>query len=192
MVNSRSKEENAWSMSDFSEVFSHCPRCGSPRFVENDVRSKRCEDCGFIYYLNASAATAAAIVRDGGEILVSRRAVEPAAGTLDLPGGFVEPGESIDAGLRREILEETGCETETAEWLFSLPNFYSFSGLEVPTADSFFLCRLKDGSEPHAGDDAASLEWRRLASLDPSEFGLASIRCGVAKLQLILALRGFF
>ena len=80
--------------------FAYCPRCGSAEFMVNDERSKRCGHCGFVYYLNASAATAAFILNDRNEILVSRRAFEPAKDTLDLPGGFVDPGESIDRGMR--------------------------------------------------------------------------------------------
>ena len=142
-------------MSEFSEVFTHCPRCGSANFNINDARSKRCGDCGYVYYQNASAATAAVILGEGDEILVSRRALEPARGTLDLPGGFVDAGESIDEGMRREIREETGCEVESMRWLFSLSNSYLYSGLDVPTADSFFLCRLRAGGRPKAADDAA-------------------------------------
>ena len=177
-------------MSEFSEVFTHCPRCGSANFNINDARSKRCGDCGFVYYQNASAATAAVILGEGDEILVSRRALEPARGTLDLPGGFVDAGESIDEGMRREIREETGCEVESMRWLFSLSNSYLYSGLDVPTADSFFLCRLRAGGRPKAADDAASLEWRSLSALQPSECGLASIRKAVVRLQDMLARDG--
>lgn len=162
------------------DTFKFCPRCGSARFAINDARSKRCPDCGFTYYLNASASTAAVIVNRRGEVLVSRRAFEPAKGTLDLPGGFVDPGESISDGMRREIMEETGCRVESLEWLFSLPNSYSFSGFDVPTADSFFLCRLAEGQEPRAHDDVAALEWIAAGNLNPADFGLASISKAVA------------
>ena len=37
--------------------FHFCPKCGSPRFVEHNEKSKQCEDCGFVYYFNPSAAT---------------------------------------------------------------------------------------------------------------------------------------
>ena len=72
------------------ELFRYCPVCGSQHFVINNFKSKKCEDCGFTYYANPCAATAAFILNDRNELLVVRRAKEPAKGTLDLPGGFVD------------------------------------------------------------------------------------------------------
>ncbi len=103
--------------------------------------------------------------------------------TLDLPGGFVDPGESIDRGMRREILEETGCRVAEMKWLFSLPNSYMFSGFSVPTADSFFLCRLETGETPAASDDAAALRWIAIEKLDPEDFGLDLHKKSCGKVQ---------
>lgn len=41
------------------EPFKYCPRCGSPHFAIDTDRSKRCADCGFVYYSNAASAVAA-------------------------------------------------------------------------------------------------------------------------------------
>ena len=164
-------------------LFKFCPRCGSPRFVENDSRSKRCADCGFTLYHNASAATVAVILNPRGELLVARRAKEPARGTLDLPGGFVDAGESVEQGCLREVREETGAEAEIVRFLFSLPNTYLFSGFEVHTADSFFLVRLTgDWQAVRADDDAAALMWLPIDRINPEDFGLLSIRRGVERL----------
>ena len=71
-------------------LFRYCPVCGSPRFERHDFKSKRCAQCGFTYYHNASAATVAVVIDATRRLLVARRALEPAAGTLDLPGGFID------------------------------------------------------------------------------------------------------
>lgn len=160
-------------------LFRFCPRCGSERFLEHDARAKRCAACGFTFYHNASAATVAVIFNSRGELLVARRALDPARGTLDLPGGFVDPGESLTDGCRREVLEETGGEAIVERLLFSLPNTYRFSDFDVHTADAFFLCRLADESVIAAHDDAAALMWLPLSDLRPDDFGLASIRQGI-------------
>ena len=86
------------------EKFKFCPVCGSRRWVEHNIKSKQCEDCGFVYYANPSAATAAFILNSRNEMLVVRRGKEPARGTLDLVGGFVDMYETIEEGMRRRRL----------------------------------------------------------------------------------------
>lgn len=166
-------------------LFHHCPRCGSAHFIEHDERAKRCRDCGFTFYHNASAATVAVIFNAQGELLVSRRAFEPAKGTLDLPGGFVDPGESLDEGCLREVMEETGARAEIVRYLFSMPNTYLYSDFTVHTADAFFLCRLCEGETVRANDDAAELFWLPLEKVRLEEFGLDSVRRGVERLLAI-------
>ena len=106
------------------EKFKYCPVCGSHHFEVSGERSKKCDNCGFEYFMNPSAANVAFIVNGKGEILVERRKNEPAKGTLDLPGGFAEPGETAEEGVRREVHEETNLTVLEAEYLFSLPNVY--------------------------------------------------------------------
>lgn len=162
--------------------FHYCPKCGSPRFVENNNKSKRCENCGFVYYFNPSAATVAVIVNERNELLVCRRAKEPAKGTLDLCGGFSDCYESSEEGVAREVKEETGLEVTQTEFLFSLPNTYLYSGFLVHTVDNFFRCQVRDASQARAMDDAAELYWVPLDELKPEQFGLDSIRRGVERL----------
>ena len=90
------------------EVFKYCPKCGSELFEVHNAKSKHCSNCGFTYYQNPSSATAAFILNSDGELLVVQRGKEPAKGTLDLPGGFVDNDESGEQGIIREIKEETG------------------------------------------------------------------------------------
>ena len=80
------------------DKFRYCPACGSKHFEIQDEKSKKCENCGFEYYLNPSAANVALIVNDKDELLVATRKKEPAKGTLDLPGGFADIGETAEEG----------------------------------------------------------------------------------------------
>lgn len=168
------------------DKFRFCPICGSEQFEINNEKSKRCRACGFTYYMNPSAATVAVIVRENSsgeqEILAVRRAKEPAKGTLDLPGGFSDFNETSEEGVAREVMEETGLQVVDTQFLFSLPNRYVYSDLEIPTMDMFFRCKVADTAGAHAMDDAAELLWIPLSEVNPDDFGLISIRQGVQRL----------
>lgn len=159
--------------------FRYCPKCGSEHFKVHNEKSKQCADCGFIYYFNPSSATVALILNEKNELLVCRRAKDPAKGTLDLPGGFIDMNETGEEGVAREVLEETGLKVEKTTYLFTLPNIYVYSGFPVHTLDMFFLCRVKDTSHIAAMDDAADAFFVPLMEIHPEDFGLDSIRKGL-------------
>ena len=163
------------------DKFEYCPVCGSREFVVNNVKSKRCRQCGFCYYANPSLATAAFIVDDDGRLLVARRGKEPAKGTLDLVGGFVDMDENAEQGICREIQEETGLVVENPAYLFSVPNLYVYSGMTIHTLDMFYLVRVATGVSVKAADDAAELMWMNLGDIRPEDFGLMSIRQAVTR-----------
>ena len=106
------------------ELFKYCPHCGSAAFEEHDEKSKRCADCGFVYYFNVSSATVAFILNAKGELLVCRRAKEPKKGSLDLAGGFIDRFETGEEGVAREVLEETGVKLEVDRLGFVHENYF--------------------------------------------------------------------
>ena len=162
------------------EKFRYCPCCGSERFQVATEKSKQCEDCGFEMFMNPSAAVAALITNERGELLVCRRAKEPAKGTLDLPGGFCDIGETVEEAIRREVMEETHISLAETNYLFSLPNSYMYSGLPIPTLDMFFEGTVSTLTDIYADDDAIELLWLRKEDINPDEFGLDSIRKAVS------------
>lgn len=164
------------------DKFKYCPVCGSSHFEINNVKSKKCKECGFTYYLNPSSATVALILNEKNELLVVRRKNEPAKGTLDLPGGFVDMNETGEQGVAREVKEETGLEAIEVIYQFSLPNLYLYSDFMVHTLDMFYIVKVKDLSSVRAMDDAEAYYWIPLETINPEEFGLGSIRQGLVKI----------
>lgn len=164
------------------EKFIYCPCCGSSQFVVNNASSKRCDSCGFVYYFNPRAAVVAVIRDEKGRLLVARRAKEPASGTLDLPGGFTECGETAEYSLSREVLEETGINIQSARYLFSQPNIYPYSGIDIHTMDLFFEVRVESTVVFKSQDDVAELFWIDINDIDINDFGLKSIREGIKRL----------
>lgn len=165
------------------DLFKFCPKCGSDHFVENNFKSKRCEKCGFVYYFNSCAATVAVIINEKQELLVATRANDPAKGTLDLPGGFVDIDETGEQAVIREVKEETNLDIVDIKYLYSIPNRYVYSGFEAHTLDMIYLCKVNDVTKIKAEDDVSKLEFIKISELHPDQFGLHSIKQVVTKIQ---------
>ena len=116
-----------------------------------------------IYDYPRSAAGMLVVRR--GDVLLLERAHEPRAGYLDVPGGFVEAGESLEAAARRELREETGLTLGRAEWLGFFWDTYFIRGFgRFPVMNFYYVGRWRRG-EPRAADDAASAAWVPIATL---------------------------
>lgn len=156
--------------------FRYCPHCGSDRFVAVSFKEMKCRSCGFDYFPNAAAAVACIIVDDEGRIMLTRRARDPWKGKLDLPGGFVDPCESVESALKRELREELDVEVVRCKYLASYPNKYVFSGYEVNTTDLGFICKINHTDKIQAKDDISSIEWYLPEEIPFSEIPAPSIR----------------
>lgn len=85
---------------------SHCSYCGS-RFAADAAWPRQCQTCSNSSYLNPIPVVVV-IVPAGDGIIVIRRGIEPAKGTLTLPGGYMDTGETWQEAGARELREETG------------------------------------------------------------------------------------
>ncbi|MDR0566622.1 MAG: NUDIX domain-containing protein [Prevotellaceae bacterium] len=165
-------------LSDFypSNVFKFCPFCGANELVWDGVKSHRCGACHRRLYVNEAAATVALIVNAQGELLLVRRKYDPARGTLDLPGGFVDLGETAEHAIIREVKEELNIEVTELQFFGSFPNRYLFGGLTYFTLDLVFICTVHDLSPLCAADDAEACLFIAPQKINIEEIGLESIR----------------
>lgn len=135
-----------------------CPRCGSGDAQLGD-NPFRCHDCGYQHYFTPMSAVGGLLVDRHGQMLLIVRGRHPAKGKLGLPGGFVDPGESAEEALRREIQEETGIQIAGGRYLASFPNKYEFAGVVADVTDLFFVVELSDLTGGVAQDgEVAGLE----------------------------------
>lgn len=68
-----------------------------------------CEDCGYVHYVNPKVVVGV-VATFGERILMCRRAIEPRRGFWTIPAGYMEEGESTQAGAAREAWEEARAE----------------------------------------------------------------------------------
>lgn len=64
-----------------------------------------CGECGFVAYVNPKVVVGSIVV-EAGRVLLCKRAIEPRRGFWTLPAGFLEEGETVEAGAAREAREE--------------------------------------------------------------------------------------
>ena len=120
-----------------------------------------CDRCGFVYFQNVAAA-AGAVIEAEGKVLLVERAKEPDLGMLDLPGGFVDPGETLEEALVRELEEELGLQLEVencGQYLCSSVNEYPYKRVLYHSLDLFFLVRLEQIPEIKPADDVGGYQW---------------------------------
>ena len=104
-----------------------CSACGASvvyQVPEDDSRERAvCTDCGTIHYQNPKIITGTLPVW-GDQVLLCKRAIEPRRGYWTLPAGFMENGETAEAGGARETMEEANASVENPNLytVFSLPH----------------------------------------------------------------------
>lgn len=100
-----------------------------------------------------------AVVVDQGRVLLVRRGSEPLKGHWSLPGGLLELGEALTAGVVREVREETGLEVEVVELIELLDRIYLESErVRYHYVIADYLCRVV-GGELLAASDAEAVRW---------------------------------
>ena len=122
--------------------FNMCPECGSKNIEWRNGKKWLCPDCGFDLYCNVAAAVGIVLYDDEYNILFEVRAKEPRKGFLCLPGGFVDPDESVEDAVVRECHEELDAEVHGSKFLCSFPNTYEYKNIEYKTCDIFFKTKL--------------------------------------------------
>ncbi len=136
-----------------------CSRCGSPLepgLVPGEHRERLvCGACGFIAYVNPRLVVSTLPVTAQGELVLLRRAIEPAYGTWAQPGGFLEADETAIQGAIRETLEETGLEVAVQRFLAVIEYTLCFDAIRLPFVTYLFHLR-ETGGRLNANDGEAA------------------------------------
>lgn len=144
-----------------------CPRCGTPLTLRHAFGDERpvCPACGHVIFRDPKVA-AAALIKQGGRVLLVRRVNVPQAGLWSLPAGFVDAGEDPAAAAARECLEECGLQVRITGLVDVI-----FGQEHARGADIVIVYRGEiDSGQMSAGDDADAVAFFSLDELPPLAF----------------------
>ncbi len=130
-----------------AKLFRYCPVCSSESLSSTEERYTLCTRCGFQFFFNSAAAVGVLLLQEN-RVLLTVRNRDPGRGMLDLPGGFVDPGEGAEEAACREIREELGLslEREVLRYAGSGENLYQYGNVTYRTLDLFFSYELPEGA----------------------------------------------
>ncbi|MFP4114383.1 MAG: NAD(+) diphosphatase [Spirochaetota bacterium] len=118
---------------DWDESTRFCSRCGSPTQPSADECVKRCPSCGFVQYPRLAPAMIVGIVREGRLLLGQSQRFRGRFHSV--PAGFLEPGETAEECVRREVYEEVGISVRNIRYFGSQPWPYPHSFMLGFTAE---------------------------------------------------------
>lgn len=133
------------------------------RIPEGDNREREvCAECGHVAYQNPKIVVGSVVAADDGRVLLCRRAIEPRYGFWTLPAGFLELGETVEEGAKREAFEEAQARIQ----IDGILGVFSIS--RIGQVHMMFLARFapgQDGPLFAAGDESlevALFPWERI------------------------------
>lgn len=153
-VAGRANQLVAWEMSHH-----FCGRCGGPTRDKTDERAKTCPGCGLVNYPRLSPAVIMAVLKDDCILLARNNRFR--APMFSVLAGFVEPGETLEECVEREIREEVGITVKHIRYFGSQP---------WPFPDSLmigFVAEYADGEIAVDGNEIAEAAWFSRNDLPP-------------------------
>jgi NAD+ diphosphatase len=142
---------------DWDRTHQFCGRCGTPTRQREHERARECPACALIAYPRIAPAIMC-LVRRGQEILLAR-SPHFLPGMYSALAGFVEPGESLEQCLSREVLEETGIKIANPRYFASQPWPFPHSLMIAFVAD------YAGGEITPAPDEIEDAQWFALDAL---------------------------
>jgi NAD+ diphosphatase len=105
---------------EWDRTHQFCGRCGTATVPKTAERSRECPACGLAAYPRVAPAIMALVRRGAEEVLLARSPRFP-PGMYSALAGFVEPGETLEQCLEREVEEEVGIRVANVRYFASQP-----------------------------------------------------------------------
>lgn len=148
-------------VSDWYMTFQFCGRCGAKTQLDEKDMMLKCPKCGQMHYPRIAPAIIVAI-RKGDELLMAKHSYHEKI-RYALIAGFVEPGETIEEAVHREVLEEVGIKIKNLQYKRSqtwpFPNSLMFG----------FSAEYESGDIKVDGDEILTAKWIKKEDVESPE-----------------------
>jgi NADH pyrophosphatase NudC (nudix superfamily) len=160
-------------------IFNYCPDCGG-RCEFKGGKAYKCLTCSKNWFNQPEVATAAIINNKSGQILFVKRQLDPAKGTLTIPGGFVDNGESIEKAIKREVYEEGGVTIDGVNYFGSYPSIYRYKNYAYPCVVIIFTATTGEAGKTNDRKEVSEILWLAPQEITLERIGLTDIRQAVS------------
>ncbi len=172
----------AFQVMEWDRTHRFCGCCGKPLLAHAFDRARECPACRLTFYPRISPVVMALVTRDR-QLLLTRKPGY-AAGRYTLVAGFVEPGETLEHALAREVFEETGVAA-------GKPLYFGSQPWPFPNSLVMAFALEHEGGEPRAdGVELEDARWFDIDSLpelpEPVHISRQLIDDTIAKLRSVL------
>ena len=152
---------------DWDRTHQYCGRCATPTVSRTDERSRQCPACKLTAYPRLAPAVMV-LIRRGSSLLLARSPRFP-EGMYSALAGFVEPGETLEQCLAREVFEEVGIKIADTRYFASQPWPFPHSLMIAFVADH------ESGEIAVDGVEIVAAEWFDISSLPrlPAKISIA-------------------
>ena len=141
-----------------------CANCGAQTEPRDGGHERVCPACGAHHFPRTDPVVIVRVTDGGDGLLLGRQARWP-EGRFSLLAGFVEPGETLEEAVRREVLEESGVRLDSVAYIASQP-------WPFPSSLMLGFSALAERQDPRPGDDElAEVRWFDRAEVERAARG---------------------
>jgi NAD+ diphosphatase len=146
-----------------------CANCGAHTEPQEAGHVRACPNCGAVHHPRTDPVVIMLVTDDRDRALLGRQAVWP-VGRYSALAGFVEPGESLESAVAREVLEESGVEIDA-------PRYASSQPWPFPSSLMLGFFARHVAGEPHAVDaELEDVRWFERSELEEAAAGRGGVQ----------------
>ncbi len=158
--------------SKYIATIKYCNLCGD----QFKTQEKSVLICGqkHRFYINPKICIGALLTNSQNHLLLVKRKIEPQKGLWDIPGGFIEVGETLEEGTQRELSEELNITAQNLTYFSSGADNYTYQEVPYPTLNAFFTGEISD-TNLKANDDVEDYKFFAFNKIPYDQIAFESI-----------------